>query len=176
MESDASSEGLREAFEGAKGGGAAEEEGGRGEVVQVLTFSLADEWHGFRLADLVEIIGGADLTPIPFTPPFVLGVLNHRGTVVPVVDLKRVFDLQARYRRGEARIVLVSSEGSVVGFLADAISDVVEVPESHIEPPLSTIEKVKAEFMEGCVRREQGLLVLLSAEALIHHLRARPEE
>jgi purine-binding chemotaxis protein CheW len=172
--SDASAEGLRRAFEGAVGrraGETAEAE----EAIQVLSFSLADEWYGFRLADMVEILGGADPTPIPFTPPFIPGVINHRGSIVTVVDLKKVFGLPTRYRRETGRIVLIRAGDTVIGVEADAISDIVPVRRSEIEPPMSTIEKVKAGMIEGCVRRPRGLLVLLSARALVEELRVRPE-
>lgn len=145
------------------------------ETVQVLTFSLADEWYGFRLRDLVEIIGGAEPTPIPFTPPYVPGVINHRGSIVSVVDLKHVFGLPGRYRQDTARTVLVQSDGMVVGFQADDISDVVEVPARAIEAPLSTMERVKAAFIEGCIRLDRGLLVLLDSASLVGELRPSRE-
>ena len=123
------------------------------------------EDSSFRLGVQSGIRNGSKLRAL------VVGLLNHRGAAVPVVDLKHVFGLPGRYRRDLGRIVLVSSEGILVGFEADAMSDVLTVPRSEIEPPLSTIEKIKAEYIEGCVRRPQGLLILLSAPALIHGLR-----
>jgi purine-binding chemotaxis protein CheW len=138
--SDASGAGRRRAFEEARRRDEADEELVAEETFQALTFQLGGEWYGFHLADLVEIIGGVDATPIPFTADHVAGVINHRGTVVPVVDLKKVFGLPGRYRRGGGRIVLVSSEGLVVGFTADEISAIVTAPREQLEPPLSTIE------------------------------------
>lgn len=172
---DSTTDGLRSAFEDAGDRDVDEGATGGEEQVQTLTFRLADEWYGFHLSDLVEIIGDAEVTPIPFTADHVAGVINHRGSVVPVVDLKKVFGLTGRYRRGGGRIVLVQSESSVVGFTADEIADIVTAPRSSVEPPLSTIEKVKAEFIEGCVRRDEGLLVVLSSSALIHQLRPRDD-
>jgi purine-binding chemotaxis protein CheW len=171
-----SGEGLRRAFE--KVAAAREEvtESRAEQALQILSFTLSEEWYGFRLPSLVEIIGGVDPTPIPFTPPFIPGVINHRGTIVSVVDLKKVFGLPSRYRREKGRVILVGSKGAVVGFQVDSISDVIDVTESQIEPPLSTIEKVKADYMEGCVRLQRGLLVLLDAEALIHELQAVPDQ
>ena len=118
----------------------------------------------------MEIIGGVRPTPIPFTPDCITGVINHRGTVVAVVDLKRVFGLRGG-ARGE-RMVLVQSEGTVVSFEADEISDILVHPVAAVEPPLSTIEKRKADYMEGCIRLDQGVLVLMDTRALIHGLRA----
>jgi purine-binding chemotaxis protein CheW len=173
--SEASGEGLRRAFEriaSQRGRGA---EGPAEEAIQVLTVLLADEWYGFRLTDLAEIIGGVEPTPIPFTPPFIPGVMNHRGTIVPVVDLHHVFGLPSGERQATARIALLKSGDAVVGFRVDAISDLVNVTRSALEPPLTTMERAKAAYIEGCVRLERGLLVVLSAEALIHGLEVRPE-
>lgn len=170
--SESSGEALRQAFERAAERRPGEDEETAEDVVQILTFSLGDEWYGFRLRHLVEIIGGVEPTPVPYTPDFLPGLINHRGTVVGVVDLKRVFGLPGRFRRDTGRIVLVRAESVVAGFLADAISDIVGVPTAAIEPPLSTMERVKAEYMEGCVRLDRGLLVLLDSQTLIHELRA----
>lgn len=173
--SESTGEGLRQAFEKAAAQRALDAAGVVEETLQVLTFTLGDEWYGFRLPELVEIIGGVEPTPIPFTQPFIPGVINHRGSIVTVVDLKKVFGLPGRYRKETGRIVLVTSSEVVVGFQADQISDIVSITPSQLEPPLTTIERVKAEYMEGCVRLERGLLVLLASEALIHGLRAREE-
>ncbi len=169
-------EALRKAFERAADGQGADGEASAEDSVQVLSFSLADEWYGFRLRDLVEIIGGVEPTPVPYTPDFLPGLINHRGSVVGVIDLKRVFGLAGRYRRETGRIVLVRREEIVVGFQADEISDIVRVLKSEIEPPLSTMERVKAEYMEGCIRLDRGLLVLLDSRTLIHELRPHGSE
>jgi purine-binding chemotaxis protein CheW len=174
--SESSGEGLRRAFQKVAADREQQAEVRAEQGLQILSFTLSDEWYGFRLTSLVEIIGGVDPTPIPFTPAFIPGVINHRGSIVSVVDMKKVFGLATRYRREKGRVILVGSKGAVVGFQVDAISDVIDVTESQIEPPLSTIEKVKADYMEGCVRLPRGLLVLLDAEALIHELKAVPAE
>ncbi len=168
---DSSGEALRQAFARAAESQGADDEASAEDSVQVLSFSLADEWYGFRLRDLVEIIGGAEPTPVPYTPDFLPGLINHRGSVVGVIDLKRVFGLTGRYRRETGRTVLVRRDEIVVGFQADEISDIVMVQPSEIEPPLSTMERVKAEYMEGCIRLDRGLLVLLDSRTLIHELR-----
>jgi purine-binding chemotaxis protein CheW len=169
--SESTGEALRQAFARAADGEAASDDATAEESVRILSFALADEWYGFRLRDLVEIIGGVEPTPIPYTPDFLPGLINHRGSVVGVIDLKRVFGLTGRFRRETGRIVLVRRDDVVVGFQADEISDIVSVPQSGIEAPLSTMERVKAEYMEGCIRLDRGLLVLLDSRTLIHELR-----
>ncbi|MEM7246782.1 MAG: chemotaxis protein CheW [Acidobacteriota bacterium] len=172
--SESKGEELRRAFENAGLAGDQEADAAE-ETIQILSFSLAAEWYGFRLRDLIEIIGGVHPTPIPFTPAFIPGVINHRGSVVSVVDLRNVFGLPGRGSGGAGRIVLVTSDDAIVGFQADEISDIVTVPISTVEPPLSTMEKVKASYIEGCIRLPRGLLVLLDSSTLIGELRMRGE-
>ena len=147
--SDSSGEGLRRAMQEAA---ALREQppSGHEDAFEALTFSLSGEWYAFPLGDLVEIVGGAEPTPIPFTPPFVAGVMNHRGAIVPVVDLRKVFGLPVHFRREAGRVVLVRSGDSVVAFQADSISDIVEISRRALEPPLSTMEKAS-----GAVRRKR---------------------
>lgn len=168
---DPTTEGLRAAFGDAQAR-AGRPEGTREDVAQVLTFALADEWYGFRLADLVEILGSTEPTPLPFMPPFIPGVINHRGSVVVVIDLKKVFGLHSRYRKDLARVVLVRHGKTVLGIEADAISEIVSISPSQLEPPPATMEKVKAEYIAGCVRRPRGLLAVLSAKAVVEGLQA----
>lgn len=172
--SDASGEGLRRAFERAGAERQAAAAAPLAEGIRVLTFSLSGEWHAFRLTDLVEIVGGVEPTPLPFAPPFILGVVNHRGAIVPVIDLRRAFSLPVHFRRGAGRTVLVRHAGTTIGFVADAISSIVALDPATIGPPLDTMEPQRARFLEGCVRGDKGLLALLSVPAIIEGLRARP--
>jgi purine-binding chemotaxis protein CheW len=172
--SDSSGEGLRRAFERAGAQREAAASAPAAEGVRALTFTLSGEWHAFRLSDLVEIVGGVEPTPLPFAPPFILGVVNHRGAIVPVVDLRRAFGLPVHFRRGVGRTVLVRHGGTTIGFVADSISSIVTLDPASIGPPLETMEAERARFLEGCVRGEKGLLALLSVPAIIEGLRARP--
>jgi purine-binding chemotaxis protein CheW len=170
--SDGTGEGLRKAFERATTAGG---DAGRrvvDERVRVLSFTLGGEWYAFRLEELVEVAGGQEPTPIPFAPAHVQGVVNHRGAIVPVVDLRKVFGLPASYRREMGRMVIVRHEDDVLAFSADAISDVVAIDLTKLEPPLATMEPARARYLEGCLRLDRGILVLLSARTLVEGLKA----
>lgn len=171
--SDASGEGLRKAFERADARRAADAARALAEGVRVITFHVSGEWYAFRLSDLVEIVGDAEPTPLPFAPPFVLGVVNHRGAIVPVVDLRRALGLPIHYRRGAFRTVLVRDGGTTVGFQADSIASIESLAPESIEAPLSTMDASRSRFLEGCVRLPKGLLALLSAPALIDGLKSQ---
>lgn len=172
--SDASGEGLRRAFERAAAK-AGTQEGPVDDALRVLTFSLAGEWYGFRLTELVEIIGSVEPAPIPFSSPHVAGVMNHRGALVPVVDLRRVFHLPPQFRRGIGRTVLIRSGTTMLALPADAISDIVAIPPDGLEPPPATMERARAACLEGCAPFAKGLLAVLSARALVEALSARDD-
>lgn len=171
--SDASGEGLRKAFERAAAQRTAAAARPLTEGVPVITFHVSGEWYAFRLGDLVEIVGGAEPTPLPFAPPFVLGVINHRGAIVPVVDLRRALGLPIHFRKGAFRTVLVRDGGTTIGFQADSIASIEDLDPEAIEAPFSTMAPERARFLEGCVRLPKGLLALLSAPALIEGLKSQ---
>lgn len=171
--SDASGEGLRKAFERAAAQREAAAALPAAERVHLITFHVSGEWYAFRLTDLVEIVGGGEPTPIPFAPPFILGVINHRGAIVPVVDLRRALGLPIHYRRGSFRTVLVRDGATTIGFQADAIASIEALDPSAIEAPFSTMGPERARFLEGCARLPKGLLAVLSAPALIEGLQAQ---
>ncbi len=169
-------EDLRRAFERVAAAREAPDQKVAAEGVRVLTFVLSGELHAFRLTDLVEVVGSVEPTPIPFAPPHVPGVVNHRGAIVPVVDLRRAFGLQVHYRRESGRTILVRHGDAIVGFLADAIAAIRSIPATAIEPPLATMEASRARFLEGCVRLDnQALLAVLSVAALFEGLSAPSE-
>jgi purine-binding chemotaxis protein CheW len=149
-----------------------EEEGTAEDVtIQILSFSLADEWYGIRINLLREIVRYGDVTPVPFTPDYLAGIINLRGTIIPVVDLKKVFGLDVKEPDSDTRILILKREEMEVGIEADSIAEVLEIPVDSIEPPLSTMEKIKAEFIEGEVQLEKGILILLNAAAVIDELK-----
>lgn len=98
-----------------------------GAIVEVLVFSLSGERYGIRAASVLEVIPLRDLVPVPGTPPAVLGIMNHRGRVLPVLDLRRVFELTGEGAGDSGRVVAARSGGSTFGLFAETIVAVVTV-------------------------------------------------
>jgi purine-binding chemotaxis protein CheW len=172
--SDPSTEGLRKAFMGAPST-AASGAIGPADAVSVLTFRLSGEWYGLRLTDLIEVIGGVDPTPVPFTPAWLVGVIHHRGSIVPLVDLRRAFGLPVHFRRDAGRIVLMRAADSVIGLQVDEISDVVQLA-PPLDAVLASMEPARAAFIEGTASLPRGLVAVLSATALAAGLRPTAPE
>ena len=100
-----------------------------------LTFVLADEEYGVEVLKVQEIIRLLPITPVPEVPPHFRGVINLRGKILPVVDLRRRFDLPAGTAGEEACIVVVRTGGATRGVIVDRVTEVMKLEDANIEPP-----------------------------------------
>ena len=138
---------------------------------QVLTFVLGTETYGVDILRVQEIRGWSAVTKIPHAPAHVLGVLNLRGSIVPIVDLRRRFDLErAEYTAVTVIIVLSVLSGAGrrdFGVVVDGVSDVVDVNESDVRPPPELGSRAATEFIRGLVPVSERMVVLLDIDRLI---------
>lgn len=136
-------------------------------VGQFLTFQLDDEEYGVEILRVQEIKGYTRVTPIPNAPPEVKGVMNLRGTVVPIVDLRTRFGLTpAEYTRFTV-IVVVTVGTKVVGLVVDAVSDVMNVTTDSLVPPPDLGVGVDTSFLTGMARTGERLVTLLNIDRLV---------
>jgi purine-binding chemotaxis protein CheW len=138
---------------------------------QYLAFSLAGETYAIELPRIRAIIEHVPVTRVPGMPPAVLGVINLRGHVVPVVDLAVKMGLGPRPLSRWTCFVIVEvpleGERTALGLLADSVSEVLELGPDDIEPPPPFGTRVPAEYLRGLGRREQGFILLLELERLL---------
>ncbi len=128
---------------------------------QLVVFDLAAEFYGVDIGDVREIIRMQAITRVPGAPPFVEGVINLRGRVVPVVDLRKRLDLQVNDETKESRVVVVDIAGRDVGVIVDGVTEVLRIPLSSVEPPSSMITNADSDFLRGIARLEDKLIILL---------------
>ena len=128
---------------------------------QLVVFDLAAEFYGVDIGDVREIIRMQSITRVPGAPPFVEGVINLRGSVVPVVDLRKRLDLQVNEQTQETRIVVVDIAGRDVGVIVDGVTEVLRIPLSSVEPPSSMIVRADSDYLRGLARLEDKLIILL---------------
>jgi purine-binding chemotaxis protein CheW len=133
---------------------------------QFLTFTLDKEEYGIEILRVQEIKGYSAITPIPNTPPHVKGVLNLRGTVVPVIDLRLRFGLPAADYTQFTVIIVVNVGTKIVGLLVDAVSDVLDIDESQREATPDLGSGVDTSFLTGLARSNDRLIVLLDIDAV----------
>ncbi len=141
------------------------------EGLQYLTFSLAGEEYGVDILKVQEIRGWAPVTKVPNTPPFVRGVMNLRGAIVPVIDLRLRFELEAMEYTKTTVVIVVTVQtagGSrVIGAVVDGVSDVLNVDPATVQPAPDFGTAVNTEFISGLVAVESGMVMLLDVDRLL---------
>ncbi len=138
---------------------------------QVLTFTLGEETYGVDILRVQEIRGFSPVTRIPQSPAHILGVLNLRGSIVPIVDLRMRFTLERAEYTPLTVIIVLSVESPVgrrdFGVVVDGVSDVIDVPVSDIKPAPELGEQVSTEFIEGLAAVSGRMVMLLDIDQLI---------
>jgi purine-binding chemotaxis protein CheW len=134
---------------------------------QFLTFSLGDEEYGVDILKVQEIKGYVRTTRIPNSPPEITGVLNLRGTIVPIVDLRRKFGLPVLEYDQFTAIVVVVVQGKVMGMIVDSVSEVVSIPPSDIQLPPELGNSLAPSLLRGMARMGEKLIILLDIEQVM---------
>lgn len=120
-----------------------------GTALEVLEFSLAQERYAVENRYVREVCPLKDLTPLPCTPPFLLGIVNVRGRIFPVLDLKKFFDLPEKGLTDLHRIILVGAGELELGLLADAIAGVRAISAERLQPALPTLTGIREDYLKG---------------------------
>jgi len=118
-------------------------------LLELLEFSLAQERYAVETRYVREVYPLKDLTPLPCTPPFVLGIVNVRGCILPVLDLKKFFDLPEQGLTDLHRIILIRGHDLELGLLADVIVGVRSVPVESLQPSLPTLSGIRGDYLKG---------------------------
>jgi purine-binding chemotaxis protein CheW len=137
-----------------------------GAAIEVVTLLLAYETYAIETAYVREVYPLKDLTPLPCTPPFVAGIVNVRGQVMSVIDLKKLFELPEKGITDLNKVVIISDGDMEFGILADAILDVRNIPLQEIQSGLPTLTGVRESYLKGITADR---LVVLDAEKLLHN-------
>ena len=138
-----------------------------GDLLQLVSFVIENEEFGIDILKVQEIIRPVKITRVPNAPAFVEGVINLRGRIVPVVDLRKRFGLPERAQDPHTRIIVVELVDKVVGFMMDAVKEVIRVDRSVIEPPPDLAIGIDTHYIKGVVRLEDRLLILLELEEML---------
>ncbi|MEM8835204.1 MAG: chemotaxis protein CheW [Planctomycetota bacterium] len=149
---------------------AIESEGTRGdaELLQLVTFVVGTEEFAIPILSVQEINRMMQITRVPQSPPFVEGVINLRGRIIPVVDLRKRFNATTSDESvNDNRIVVVEVGGQrVIGFTVDRVNEVLRIPSDIVEPPPAMVSGVDSEYVEAVGKLEDRLLILLNLTRL----------
>ncbi len=138
-----------------------------GEVIQLVSFMLDEVEYGVDILAVHEILRYPELTRLPNTPNFIKGVINLRGNVIPVVDVRIRFGFPKGKITDLTRIIVVETGGKHVGLLVDNVYQVVRIPVVNVDPPSELMVGVSEEFISGIGRLKDRLIVLLNMSHII---------
>jgi purine-binding chemotaxis protein CheW len=138
-----------------------------GDEQQLVVFQLGAELYGVEIARVHEIIRLQAVTRVPHAPAFVEGVINLRGKVIPVVDLRRRFGLPLAEHTRASRIVVVEIGDQVVGIVVDGVSEVLRVNHATIEPPSPVVAGVDSDYLHGIAKLPDRLVILLNLDRVL---------
>jgi len=139
---------------------------------QYLTFMLAGEEYGVDILTVQELRGWEPTTPIPNSPSYVRGVINLRGVVVPIVDLRDRFNME-RVDYGPTTVVVIVKVKSevherILGIVVDAVSEVYNISESDLQPPPDMQGSISIDYVKGLATLENKMVILLDISKLVH--------
>jgi purine-binding chemotaxis protein CheW len=136
------------------------------EQLQLVTFEVSGEEFAVDILAVQEINRMLDLTRVPQSPPEVEGVINLRGRIIPVVDLRKRFALAASDRNEHNRIIVVEVQGRVLGFIVDRVHEVLRIPSDIVEPAPEMTCSIDSDFIAGVGKLNDRLLILLDLQKL----------
>ena len=132
-----------------------------------LTFFLQDEEYGIEILKVQEIIGLMPVTRIPRTPDYVRGVINLRGKIIAVTDLRKKFGMEFVDETSETCIIVVQTNGVEIGVMVDKVSEVLDIPAAEVESTPSFGSSVPTEFLLGIGNTQSGVKLLLNIEKIL---------
>ncbi len=147
------------------GGSAASDE------LQLVSFTIGSEEFGVDILKVQEINRTVEITRVPQAPHYVEGVINLRGKVIPIIDLRKRFGLELKEYDKNTRIVVVDIEGNVMGMIVDSVSEVLRLPANTIEPPPELVTGINAEYIKGVAKLEDRLLIFLDLSKVVESVR-----
>jgi purine-binding chemotaxis protein CheW len=136
------------------------------EILQLVSFTLGDEEFGVDILKVQEINRMVAITRVPNTAEYVEGVINLRGKVIPIIDMRKRFGIKPKEDDKNTRIVVIELSGKVVGFVVDSVSEVLRIPRSITEPPPPIIAGIEADYITAVGKLEDRLLILLDLEKI----------
>ncbi len=136
-------------------------------VLQWVTFRLAGETYGINVMQVQEVLRYTEIAPVPGAPDYVLGIINLRGNVVTVIDTRNRFGLESGEMTDNTRIVIIETEGHVIGILVDSVAEVVYLRQSEVETAPNVGNDESAKFIQGVCHKNDELLILIELNKLL---------
>lgn len=134
---------------------------------QIVLFGLDGELYGIDISDVQEIIRMESIKKVPKAPFFIEGIINLRGHVVPVINIRKRLDIGAVEQTIETRIVVVNIEGTIIGIIVDRVEEVIRIREDSIELPSKVVATGDSDYIKGIARKGEQMVILLNLRGLL---------
>lgn len=135
----------------------------------IIAFKLGEEEYGVDVSQIQEIVKMRDITRVPKAPYYIRGVMNLRGNVIPVIDLRKRFSLPFKETTDQSRIIVFDIKGVKFGIVVDAVSEVIRLPKENIEPPPPiAMGGIEASYIRGVGKLQNKLIILLDLEKALN--------
>ena len=135
-------------------------------TVHLVTFNLGEE-YGVPISQVQEIVRVGGITMVPNSPSYMEGVINLRGRVLPVLNLRKRLGLSAKEMSNASRIVVTEIGSKVIGLLVDAVSHVIKIPSDHVEPAPEEVLEIDTDYITGVGKLNDKMIILLDLERLL---------
>lgn len=135
-------------------------------VDQQILFKMGNEYYGLSISLVREIIKPLPITRFPKSPLYVEGVIDLRGRILPIINLRKMFDLEPMEETDDTRFVDLQMDGLNIGIIVDAVSEVMNIPQSMIEPAPPIIAGVEGKYLQGIARMNDKLIMLLDVDEI----------
>ena len=136
-------------------------------ILQLVTFTLGSEEYAVDILKVQEINRMKEITRVPNSPAYVEGVINLRGKVIPVVNIRKKFGLPEKENDEQSRIMIIDIQGITMGLVVDSVSEVLRVPSNIVEPTPPMASNISTEFIKGIAKLEDRLIILLDMDRLL---------
>jgi purine-binding chemotaxis protein CheW len=134
---------------------------------ELVLFELGKEVYGVDISVVIEIIRMQPITKVPKAPFFVEGVINLRGKVIPIVDMRKRFGLPKAEQNKDNRIMVLDSGGQNIGIIIDAVTEVLRIPSDSVEPPSNIIVSAASDYLLGIAKHDKNMIILLDMERVL---------
>lgn len=136
-------------------------------IIQLVSFKLGKEEFGVDILKVQEINRMLEITELPNAPEFVEGIVNLRGRIIPVVDLKKRLHLPSKKHDNSTRIIVVELHGKTVGFIVDEVSEVLRIESNITEPPPEMVAGIEHDYITAVAKLNERLLILLDLNKIL---------
>ncbi len=133
-----------------------------------LTFNIGKQVYAIEIRNITEIIGIQNVTKVPNIKPFIKGIINLRGIIVPIVDVRKRFNLPAVEYDEKTCIIVVNFNNVEIGLIVDEVAEVINIPAEELSPPPETSKGSESKFIEAMAKINKQIIILLNLERVLH--------